>query len=1076
MVTTQPVLPPLDAYRALEAFARRCGRDALALAMHAAVAESIRADMLPLLRRNFLPPDCSNRSELDVDVLFADFTEHLGDVYFRFDPEVRQQLVEYLDDSYEMEGTMRSERVAEFVLAFVAHLERTTRARQDRLLAGWLETQRWVALAFRAPSEAAEQLAKLLESATLPGGAGVRLRVGSVASVLYLPLAKYRHLLDYAAGIEAIESGNAAGGKYLLESLGNEPIQVGSVNLAPASKWLSTQALNQTDSTESTDLDVGESATARPSSETDGHVRSRIADLDALRSATARLEGEGVSGTGYLIAEKLIATCEHVVRKWPDGTGTVFLGRREITGRVMKADAVADCAIVELAEAVEVKPLPLATAAPARKAVWEGFGFAAIAGGAGIAIDGHVQDANANDNGDVPSLLLFSSMLAAGQPSSLRGLSGTPVAVDGAVVGHFKKHLGDSEDRARAAYGLLYATPASAIRALLGDVPLVSREMAAVVDRWSEHIAQLSEGEFHVYISYRSTDRAFVRNLIYRLEGAGLRVYVAENEIRPGDSIVSELNRALDRSKACITVVSRHWLASPWCQAEADSLVQRKMRDPKFRIIPLRIDDSAIPVLLTNYRSLDVDPRVFDDAPRAAKLLDELLWGLVDRAKPEKESAERRMTRGESEVAGNFTLELKLAANRGAAAVMLIWRDWRESGLQDVSPALKAAEILVGQARSDLAVKILDELKPVEQTLFRAKQLRGLALAKWPGRRDEAIELFERLRAEGHRDPETTGNLAAAYRARFRQSGDEEGLKLAFELYLECFEQTRDAWNGVGAAALALRLGLSEKSRDVADEVARILESKPADGRAHWDWATLAEAYLLARRKDKAAEYYRTANAKAGGRVRDVAVMREGARDNLSALGEDRYALDAHFTVPTVVAFVGHMTDPDGRTSPRFPRQKMGAVRAEIRRRLELLKPAHSFSGIAQGSDIIFLEELLGAGGTPFVILPIPEADFQRTSVTGPWSERFDELIKKVELEVLNDVCPPADELPDLFHRANREVQQRAITYAESLFGKPKVIAVWDGKPGNGKGGTADAVERWQFDGYDVDIIDPTAL
>jgi hypothetical protein len=43
------------------------------------------------------------------------------------------------------------------------------------------------------------------------------------------------------------------------------------------------------------------------------------------------------------------------------------------------------------------------------------------------------------------------------------------------------------------------------------------------------------------------------------------------------------------------------------------------------------------------------------------------------------------------------------------------------------------------------------------------------------------------------------------------------------------------------------------------------------------------------------------------------------------------------------------------------------------------------------------------------------------------------------------------------------------------LFGRPAIIAVWDGKPGDAGGGTPDAVERWQVGGFDleINIIDP---
>jgi len=802
------------------------------------------------------------------------------------------------------------------------------------------------------------------------------------------------------------------------------------------------------------------------------------ADYEALKAATARLEGGGFTGTGYLVASKRVATCAHVVRKWPEGKGLVFLGPDQVrvNGKVKDVDKELDCAIVELLDDVDARPLPL-DSRPSRKAIWEGFGFPATAKGAGLPMDGHVADPDIKDDRNVPSILLYSKIVAAGQASPLHGFSGSPALVQGAVVGHLRKHLGDPDDRTRGAYGYVYACPVTAVRALLGDIQIESRDIdQPLIESVSDHFPRLADDHFHVFISYRSTDKSFALKLVDRLEGAGLRVYLAEHEIRPGNSVVAGLNTALANSSSAIAIVSKGWLESEWCQAEGNNLMGRDIQDKAFRLIPLRIDDSKLPAFMSDLKYLDADPDVFDSEIRGAELVKQLMWGLVDKPMPKVDSAAGKVESEESEAVERFLFRLKLAADRDPTHVISVWEDWKLSGLSDTSPALKAAEILIGKARPDLALKVLDAL---EEPGLRARQLRGLALSKsGDDRRDDAIEVFEQLRAEGHRDPETTGNLAAAYKARWKQAGDAGTLRKAYDLYLECYEQTGDTWNGINAAALALRVGKKEQSRELADKLAGELEKKPVEQRSHWHWATLGEAYLLARNEQKAADRYRKASTKAGGLVRNIAVMREGARDDLEALGEDRNAFDGNFTVPTVVAFVGHMTDLPNRPGPsRFPIEKSGEVHDEIHKRLEKLKPVHGFSGIARGSDIIFIEALLSVGGKPHVILPLPEADFRRVSVGGfPWDERYDELIKKVEVKQLHDDCPPDEELRELFQKANREVQQRAIKYAEALFDKPRVIAVWDGKPGDGKGGTADAVQRWQIDGYHVDIIDITAL
>jgi hypothetical protein len=176
---------------------------------------------------------------------------------------------------------------------------------------------------------------------------------------------------------------------------------------------------------------------------------------------------------------------------------------------------------------------------------------------------------------------------------------------------------------------------------------------------------------------------------------------------------------------------------------------------------------------------------------------------------------------------------------------------------------------------------------------------------------------------------------------------------------------------------------------------------------------------------------------------------------------------------------MGHMIDADDRPTPRFPREKVGQVRQAIQQRLSGLGPLHGFGTAARGSDILFLETLLERECGATVILPFPAEAFLAVSGGGRWSERF-QTIKahpRVEFqEPLKSSRPPDPDLPEAFADTNREVQRRAVEYARRLDETPVVIAVWDRQPGDGPGGTADAVALWTEDGYGVDIIDIMAL
>jgi hypothetical protein len=67
---------------------------------------------------------------------------------------------------------------------------------------------------------------------------GSHVRLGNVASVLSLPLNRYKNLMDYARGVESLQSGDAAAARYHLERIGDRQIQAGSVTLGSAAELL----------------------------------------------------------------------------------------------------------------------------------------------------------------------------------------------------------------------------------------------------------------------------------------------------------------------------------------------------------------------------------------------------------------------------------------------------------------------------------------------------------------------------------------------------------------------------------------------------------------------------------------------------------------------------------------------------------------------------------------------------------------------------------------------------------------------------------------------------------------------
>ncbi|GAA0663641.1 hypothetical protein GCM10010193_13830 [Kitasatospora atroaurantiaca] len=153
----------------------------------------------------------------------------------------------------------------------------------------------------------------------------------------------------------------------------------------------------------------------------------------------------------------------------------------------------------------------------------------------------------------------------------------------------------------------------------------------------------------------------------------------------------------------------------------------------------------------------------------------------------------------------------------------------------------------------------------------------------------------------------------------------------------------------------------------------------------------------------------------------------------------------------TVIAVTGHLYLTE-QTVP-LVRRALGALLDGV--------PAGRLTGvscIAEGTDALFAEAVLARGGRLVVVLP--SADYRDTRVTPEYAEEFDRLVRAAD-EVVVMPCPEADQ--DAYAAANAELLRRA----------DRLVAVWDGLPGNGRGGTADMVATARAAGLPVEVVWP---
>jgi tetratricopeptide (TPR) repeat protein len=446
---------------------------------------------------------------------------------------------------------------------------------------------------------------------------------------------------------------------------------------------------------------------------------------------------------------------------------------------------------------------------------------------------------------------------------------------------------------------------------------------------------------------------------------------------------------------------------------------------------------------------------------------------LVWRAAPSPTTQRGAKEAADTHATDVMEADLWAAARAGATEVMSLWRGWRSAGVLTRAPSLRSAEYLISQARADLALEILEAI----DDNIRGQQLRALAYSR-TGQEEASLKLLEKLRKSGAADAETMGLLAGRCKRLWAADGRRLWLEKAHELYGAAFERFGESYTGINAAALALYLGQRERSQRLARDVLAVLTAQPERSLDHWKIATMAEAWHLLGDVDKAAARYTEAVRMCPEFYSDIASMRTQARRNAQYLGGDEHQFDDILAIPRVVAFIGHMEDLPDRGNPRFPPALAAPLREAIRARLRDLSAGFGFCSLARGADILFVEEMLARRSQLKAFLPFPAAEFEKTSVGPRWAPRFRELLAepRVEVRVLAPAMPPEDERAAAYYACSTAFFRRAIDFAQSLGEKPVLLAVWDRRPGDAAGGTADGVMFWQQTGNAVSLIDIAAL
>jgi hypothetical protein len=314
-----------------------------------------------------------------------------------------------------------------------------------------------------------------------------------------------------------------------------------------------------------------------------------------------------------------------------------------------------------------------------------------------------------------------------------------------------------------------------------------------------------------------------------------------------------------------------------------------------------------------------------------------------------------------------------------------------------------------------------------------------------------------------------------------------EGFKKAAEAEQELNEQTVECAQLAGAVSWSLRTA-GERDRRA--------------GKEPDIWRAITEADVALLTQDNpalVAQQYQAALAGATAMpvnsvrrqlliYQQLGVMSANVARSLEAIGE-LHPTPEPVAIQRVLLFTGHRIDEKGRSEPRFPASKEATARAAIgevvQKEIEEAGGAEKVLGIsggASGGDILFHEICAELGVKTELFLALPQPQYQVASVSpaGPaWVERFRKLCKKVSPRLLsNDEALPAwmgvRKDYGIWQRSNRWILHNALARCGGQ--NVTLIALWNGKDGDGPGGTADMVKTAEARGAKKWHIDTTEL
>lgn len=434
-----------------------------------------------------------------------------------------------------------------------------------------------------------------------------------------------------------------------------------------------------------------------------------------------------------------------------------------------------------------------------------------------------------------------------------------------------------------------------------------------------------------------------------------------------------------------------------------------------------------------------------------------------------------------------------------------------------------AGSALLELGQFTYALEQIEKALEMDENDLSSAQMKAIILGRL-GRMEEAEEWLGNLLEDHPEDAETWALYGRLEKERWVSSWKDDShspdqmkqiaideaaqLSAAVNAYRQGFlVQPDHTYSGINALALSmLKAYLLEAGEDeewVAMEGAlrwslnsELAKEKP-DNKNFWARITLADLNGLTRDEETVKRAYKHAVIAA----RDDWFKLNSTRQQLQSLNylgfrpvQVKAALSIvdhelekiekpirDKTPRKVFLFSGHMIDAPNRTVSRFPADKEAIVRAEMEKVLQAFDAGSedlAISSGACGGDLIFAEACLERGVKLELKLPFDIPEFLERSVNfagNDWQKRFFKIKDHANttIDFLEDELGKLPAHVNPYERCNKWMLYTAISWGAE---KVNFICLWDGKGGDGPGGTKHMLESVRQRSGRVTILDTETL